>query len=389
MRSLLLFLSVFIPLTAFSQITIESNTLPKVGDVLIYQDFAGYEDTLAYQQNGEDVTWDIGRLNITGTSEEAYEDISMSELADSFPDANMLVDLNGFQAAALRGPNSIEILGISTGNQGGFGGFNLDSIDAAINFDDNYVLRQTPLTYGSRFEDGFEVIFTFPASLIPGLDSIDTGALGGALESIRITTTASKSEEVVGWGSLSIWETEKEVLKVEQIDVTETIIEVGVNVFGFVLWINAGDLLGGGMDVGFGGAQEVTTYKFLSADLQTSFVEFTENRFADTLGNNFITVSGRVSGNVMSSNENLSFDEGSLALYPNPSYDFITLETADKNLGSEWSIEIIDLQGQRILSLPSYQHSDKIDVSGLQAGHYLLRVSTESNNYLTKMTVVK
>ena len=389
MRSLVLFLSLFISLPAFSQITIESNTLPKVGDVLYYQDFAAYEDTLAYQENGEDIRWEIGRLNIVGNSEEAYEDISMSELADSFPDANMLVDLGGFQAAAIRGPNSIEIIGVSTANQGGFGGFSLDSIDTAINFDDNYTIKQTPLSYGSKFEDDFEVIITFPASLIPGLDSLDTGGLGGALESIRITTVASKSEEVVGWGTLSVWETEKEVLKVEQIDVTETIIEIGINVLGFTLWINAADFLGGGMDLGFGGPQSITTYKFLSADLQTSFIEFTENRFADTLGTNFLTVSGRVSGNVMSNNENLSFDEGSIALYPNPSYDYITLVTEDEALGTEWSVEILDLQGQRIFSQGKYQQTDRIDVSGLTAGHYLLRVATEHHSYLTKLTVAK
>lgn len=380
MRSLIVVLAILLSSSMYAQITVEGNTLPKVGDVLQYQDFRGYEDTLAYQADGADVRWDIGRLNVTGTTEELYSDISGTPLADSFPEANMLLELGGFQAAATRSTNSIEIIGISTEGFGGFG------IDAAIEFANNYTLRQTPLTYGSAFDDSFEVIFTLPANLIPGLDSLDFGIAGAVLDSIRVTTNISKSEEVVAWGTLSLWGTEKEVLKVKQIDNNETGIEIGLSVFGFPLWIDASAFLG---DTGFGGAQSLVTYKFLSADLQTSVLEFTENRFQDTLGINFLTISGRASADIMSGTENLSFDKGSLSLFPNPSQDLITISSDDRELGDFCDVEIIDLHGRSILSIPSYYYDTQIDIGSLSNGPYLLRVTAANNNFVIKISVMK
>jgi len=379
MRSLFFFLSLLLSFTTYSQITIEANTLPEVGDVLEYQNFAAFEDTLAYQQNGENISWEIGRVGLTGNSQEAYPDIANSPLADSFPDANMLLNLGPFEAAAIRRPNSIDIIGISIGGFGDFG------IDAAVNFANNYTLRQTPLTYGSQYDDDFEVVITIPADEIPFLDSLDLGALGGVVEAIRVTSIVSKSEEVVGWGNLSLWNENIEVLKVEQIDNSETVIEAGVNLGGFIFWFDIADFLGGTMGDGFAGAQSTLTHKFLAADLKTSVIEFTENRFQDELGVNILTVTGRVSGDIMSNTENLTFEDGGISLFS----DMITLSSTNDDLNNDLHLEVLDFEGRKVLSIPAHKLGRRIDVSGLQAGQYILRVRSEKNSYLTKMTLIR
>jgi len=378
MRFLYFFLVLLISHSSSAQITIEAITLPKEGDILLYQNFAGYEDTLAYQTNGEDVTWEIGKLDIVGNSEETYSDIADTDLVDSFPDANMVLELGGFQAAALRTANTVEVVGISTGGFGGFG------IDAAIDFDDNYVVRQTPLTYGSQFDDSFEIIFTLAADLIPGLDSLDLG-IGGVLDSIRVTTNSSKSEEVIGWGTLNLWGQEKEVLKVEQIDNSETKLEVGVLVLGFPVWIDATEFLGA---TGFGGVQSRYTYKFLAADLKTSVIEFTENRFQDTIGNNLITISGRVSGDIMSGTENLTFEEGLISAFPNPTSDYIILRSDNVELTNADKVTIMDLHGRAVLTT-AYRLGDRINLSSLVDGQYLISVHAENRNYISRMSIIR
>jgi len=100
MKNLYIFLAVLLcSHLAVAQITIVEASLPKVGDVLEYQIFNNYPNSSDYSLTGENIEWQFDGFNVIGTEMESYTDISMTALADSFPEANMLLDFGGFEAA--------------------------------------------------------------------------------------------------------------------------------------------------------------------------------------------------------------------------------------------------------------------------------------------------
>lgn len=377
MRNLII-IQAFILITATlsSQITIESNVLPKVGEELEYRTFAGYEDTLSYAENGENIVWDFNDIQITGTATEIYQDINETLWADTFPDADMIVDFTGFPAVAKRYDDRIAILDIIAEGFGGFG------FDAEIQISDEFIVQSTPMTYGTYNEDDLEIVATIDASLLPFLDSIDLSDFGiiGELESLRITVNTTEIEDVVGWGQVNILNEERAVLKVKEEQISDTKVELGLNVFGFPLWLDVGEIFGndpggggpGGLG-GFGGMQSFVTYKFLAADSKMSIVEFTENRFQDTLGINMLTVSGRVSGDIIAGTDNLTLEDADYTVFPNPASGHLIIANEDET-GESISVDIFSMMGQLLQTSKNYVIGDPLTLLSLDNGQYLLRV---------------
>ena len=132
-----------------AQITIESNTLPEPGDVLSYTTFSNYPDTLSFKATGENLNWSYSSFDLNaplGTVTEVYAEIAGTELMDSFPDANMILNIMGFEAAAIKTENAIEVIGLSEGAFGEFG------VEANIALDEPYIYRQTPLNYNETYK---------------------------------------------------------------------------------------------------------------------------------------------------------------------------------------------------------------------------------------------
>lgn len=64
-------------------------------------------------------------------------------------------------------------------------------------------------------------------------------------------------------------------------------------------------------------------------------------------------------------------------IYPNPAQNLVTIEGAEPS-----QIELYNLSGQK---LDAYKNSTTIDVSGLPAGVYLLKVTTSDGNFVKKV----
>ena len=350
-----------------AQITIGTATIPDIGDRLTYTSFVGLSDTSGYKLAGENLIWNFENFT-TGPEElESYLDINQTDLVDEFPDANMVLSIFNFQAAAVRSDSAIYVLGLESQDFTGFG------VETEANFDQPYLYRTVPLTFGDQFSDAFDVAATFPSNIIPGLDSIDIPIPGTTLDSLRITLTISKTETVTAWGTLNLLGESFEVLKIRQIDSTSTKIEAGLrSVFGFT-WVDATPLIGD--DIGIN--QNSVTYKFVTDNSKRSIIEISENVIQDTI----VVVSGRITNALFSNTVNITNDSKPLHIYPNPSSDFIQVGVEDEVNMLEKLI-LVDSKGRIIQERNNYVQSDRIPVHQMLSGTYII-ISFVGNDIYT------
>ncbi len=362
----------------FSQITLSTSTIPQVNDVLMYNDFEYAGASEDYSIQGEDMTWSLSQFIFTGMSEEAYLDIQNFDLKDTFPDANMLLTFGPFEAAAIGSENAIEIIGTGPVEAQGFLGD-----ESSNRLEDPFVLRQVPFTYEDKIESDFAIQFAFDAALIPGLDSIELPIPGATLDSLRFTNVIYRQEEAIGWGKLDLMGNNFDVLQLQIVDSTATIIEAGLGVLGQVIWFDASAFLGedGG---GFGENSAMTTYKFVTEDDKESLLEFTENSITDTLGQEIgIQITGRMSANI--SSNTVEQNSVSVSLMPVPAYDKLHLIGENIELFSQY--QIIGNNGEVITAAPlNYSQKNAIPIMHLHSGLYYLKLISADRITTLKFT---
>ena len=389
MRCLLLSFIVFVSFQAIGQVTIDVNTLPEVGDAFDFRTFSDFEGDTTYRATGADLSWTFDDFNLDGDFEEAFAAIT-PELAASFPEGEISLGLAGFQAAAVRTPTTLEVIGIGGGGLMGFE-FNPQR------FPDPFVEVQRPLNFGDCFEDRVDLPFVIPADSIPGLDSLEIPVPFVSLDSIRVTSRLFKKETADAWGDLTVLGTNLPVLKVTRMDSFELAIDLGITTFGLFSWLSLEDalaLLGGagGIPVdsligpGIGQAMGSVSYSFYTPDTRGAILEFTETEFVPPMGGDpVLFVNGLVSLDVVPTSVS-DFDLGpAISLSPNPAMDRLSIATDETSLFQ--SLQVFDIRGKEVLNRTAYDPREGLDVSTFQSGTYLLVVGTEKG-YTSKKFVV-
>lgn len=380
MKSYLAIIVMLVPVSLCAQITVTSESLPDIGDELEFTLFSNFEDTLEYRKSGPNAEWSFDTFNPVTAQEETYLDITGTELSDSFPDANMIVEFGGFQSAAERTDSTISIVGVLVD---GFAGFD---INADVFLEEPFRLRYTPFEYEDVIEDDFQIQITLNAAIIPFLDSLDVGIPGATIDSIRVTIDITKREEAIGWGTLTLAGEQQEVLQILENNSTETIIEVGVNL-GIFFWIDATDLLGGLGGAGvpnLGGNQSITTYKFMNMEDKRAILQFDESIVLDTAGMPSLVVNGRTSSEFLTDVEDI-IPNASITISPNPADQHIDIT------GSE-QYDIIDsriynFNGQLVMSNFRITGDGRIDIHTLPTGTYMLLIRSEEGLIAEKFMV--
>ncbi len=372
MKNLLLSLSFTLLFAglSYTQTTINDSTLPEIGDQLIYTNFNVDSSINDYKNQGENLTWEYSNLNLLNDQTENYEDINGHNLQDKFPNANMVLNVFGFDAAANRMTQSIEILGLDIPEFAGI------PVNSNVIFDEPFTLRSTPFGYGDIIEDSYQFQLTFGSDLIPGIDTLTIPGINVQIDSIRSTTTIHKVEEGTAWGTLNLEGNEYDVLKVKQDDITSSTIEVGFEVFGQFTWLDASLFLQDFFEML---NQTSTTYKFLTNDSKTSLIEFTEIQLPDTIGGGQVNVVARVSKNLPSS-LNYSLTQNDVNIYPNPAQDFLFIKGIESpKSNTNWTI--YNSSGKEV-SEGYFNEDGLIDISSLSSGHYFIKI--QDGNATTK-----
>jgi len=362
---LVLTISLFVTVSS-AQIEVGVETLPEAGDILEYVTFDYTGDTLSYRQEGEAQVWVFSEFEFTGEEQDTFRDIANTEYVDSFPNADLMFNTIGFQAAAKRNTNSIELLGIVSPE--------IDFLDlSGISlFDSPFDYRRAPINFGDSFEDDARLFFQFSAEVIPGVDSLELPIPGATLDSIRFVVEISKKETTVGWGTMELDATEHEVLMIKQEDNFENTLEVGLNLFDNIVWFDASEFFGAGGDTGLGlGFNSTITYKYLNADSKESIIEFSEQRTVDTLGVSSLAVSGRIAEGFVTEVNEIVLQVENFKISPNPSEGLIQV-ICDSDVIIQPNLTIRNMKGEKIWSVKNYSYGDNIDVTNLPKGLYLM-----------------
>jgi hypothetical protein len=351
-------LLILVTVCGYSQITVQPESLPDIGDILLYRQFTGFDDTSAYRASGENQLWVLDSFNLTGNVEESYLDINGTSIGDTFPEANMLVSLLIFEAAAIRTDSSIDIIGVLPGDFSGFG------VETNPVFSEPFAIRKTPFQYGDMIEDELSFQIQFPSSLIPGLDTIEIPF--ASLDSIRVTITISKSEEATAWGDLEFDDQIFDVLQIKQMEATNTLFEAGLStLLGFV-WVDATQFIG---DIASTFNQQSTTYKFVTADSKVSIIEFRETLIQDTI----LNVTGRIGEEVISGLSDPISRGLNFSVYPNPSDEYIIIRSKNNQMTST-EVLIVNTDGKICRHIPNYLPGNKISLRNLPSGLYYVGV---------------
>lgn len=81
--------------------------------------------------------------------------------------------------------------------------------------------------------------------------------------------------------------------------------------------------------------------------------------------------------------EVLGFDQHEIKLYPNPVYDYLTIDTSKKEI----DVEVYDYSGMRTSTIRVRNNS--VDLSRLESGPYILQVKSKGGQLLTTRKIVK
>ena len=378
MKILLTIISTLLTSGLFSQVTVNAMSLPDVGDELDYTVFAEYQDTVSYRMSGEDMEWSFDSFNAVNSQTEVYSDITTTNFRDSFPEANILLAFGGFESAAIKTDSSLAIVGIIIEGIEGFG------IELNVDLEEPFRLRETPFEFGDIIEDAFEVEVGISASIIPGIDSFDIGIPNTTIDSIRVTADFYKKEEAIGWGTLNIIGQEKEVLQIQENSRTNTTIEIGANLFGNLIWIDAAAFLGDMLD-DFGGNQTTVSYKFLTASDKRSVIEFEENRVVDTLGNSMLVVNGRTSAEFLSATQNIASHNFEIEIYPNPADNYFLISTQD--ILKSGRVSLYTISGLLVFSAHDIHTNNNIDISSMIPGTYILHYNSGEGSAVKKLII--
>ena len=88
--------------------------------------------------------------------------------------------------------------------------------------------------------------------------------------------------------------------------------------------------------------------------------------------------------------ETLSIENSSIEdfrIYPNPADDFVTVETSVSLEGA--IISLFDVNGRRVLNYKKNTENNKIDISNLNAGEYILRIVSSEGNVLSEKLLIR
>ena len=77
------------------------------------------------------------------------------------------------------------------------------------------------------------------------------------------------------------------------------------------------------------------------------------------------------------------FDLSNLKIYPNPvNGDYVTIQSP---ISGEKNIEVYDITGKRLIN--TILNSDKLDISSVSAGVYLVKVTVQGQSKVSKLII--
>ncbi len=349
-----------------AQPTITNAIFPEVGDVGMTGNAPMPGVDLG--TTGGSQTWDWADLNALTMDTIEVNDAASGTGAGLFPNADLRI-------SAFNGENYIEV----TNNQVKAVGFiGQDPLGFGVELDVVYnpaqTLLETPISFmdTKNFQFGF-IEGASPDILPPGfLDS-----LGIEVDSLRVTYTADRIEEVDAWGTMIIPNGSYEVLRIKATEYTNTKVEGLVEVIpGFPQWVDPATL---GVNLPGAGPDTLQYYSFLSPSSKTPIAEVTVD-FGSTEAN---AVTFKIDDEVVSVKDVAGLDVDMKAV-PNPAINEVDFQINGVPSGN-YTLKLYNILGKVILEQEQNLTGKDIissDISALNRGTYIYSLTDSDGNVL-------
>jgi len=361
-------------MTTWSQVVLNTNTLIEVGDTLRTA-FDPLPMDLVLGVGGEDKSWDFSALS--GLSSEALVlDPSEGLNAASFPEANQLFKVSLTQ----------EVYNQKTGNQVNLVGFAGDDpfglgIQTILPYTPPYPERVLPLEYEDINEYDTQLKNQLPKDALPQflIDSLANSGI--TFDSVRITITTNRIDEVDAWGTMQLPQGSFEVLREKRIRTQTPFIEFKV---GFLGWTNATPFL-------------IDQFEALKPDTLHSYYFWGDAKepiaIVDYVGDFETGTIDDVTYKFDAMTVDIPYrkrNKSDVIAYPNPAIDEVRFDL--RNLPSgDYRISILNILGQEILSQNYRVNGNKtviMDLDRLRKGTYLYALLDENDKPVTTKRLV-
>jgi hypothetical protein len=336
----------FISWSAIGQITINSND---VLDVQQYVDRAyDFNPSIVHSPGGADQTWNFGMLLNQDDSELfGFGVASWYDGHQNFPDANLGTtdQQSGWNTFARKDNDAIDVLGVYGDLTGG-------GNNSAIAITPYDRIIQFPASFGSEYNSDYSIRTSF--------DGSDFG-----LDSIVVEIDVVKNVEFDAWGEITTPFGTFQTIRQYVHEITTT--DITGYTFGFPAFQDES-------------TEETHQYLYWTNDPISRFVvlEYTYDPITDLVEDVIWQRSSPV----------LSLDEESadvqVKVYPNPATEFITIDT-DIHAAN---YAIVDLMGKKVTAGTVDNHANKINVSGLNAGTYVLQLQDQNQKTVAVRRIV-
>jgi hypothetical protein len=352
MRGVLLFaaIALFTGLKAQSPITISNSNMPSSGDTLRYS-LAQLNSLGNYTQTGTNYTWNFSNLNPMS------QGVRNFKTAFQTPYAFFFLGLNEY------GEKIADTLGAGPLVMTNYYNYYKKQASPAAFIADGVGITFSAVPVPSYYSDKDE-LYMFPMSY-PKYDSttFKFTTASNSLIPIQYSKTGYRVTIVDGWGSITTPYGTANCLRLITTQYSQDSVKNNIVPL---------------FSIGFPNHQR--SYQWMTTTTKIPFLEITGN----LTGNNFTPTQARYRDSPRTITQIEERQMPDLAMYPNPVKDYIFLNIpAEKNLNAE----IMNITGQLIGSHsaePFGEAGQKLNMSALPQGLYLMKISFDNNSYYFK-----
>lgn len=373
-KSLPVLLLVFLASSLSAQFTLTADYFPVVGDTLKFtvadSAFAANVDLMV--DGGENLDWYLG--NAIGAGD--FNEPVVAANDPDFPDATISIITNGVtESFYLASETSFDLVGVKT------------SFDLLPNFPISTPVtpvrpvRRAPLSFGATFSAVTENSVTLSPDSIPAEVLGEIGTALNNVDSLRITTVSTRSDEVDAYGTVRLGDNFYPVLREKRTEEVFIRLEVRtlplnwIDVTGSITILNPqlADLLG----------QQPTTinYLFWAEDSKEPIVDVTTDAETGTVQR--MTYKR---AQTSTSTGGPGQRQAQVRVFPNPATALATFEIEGLSPGN-YTLQLVDMVGRRMATREFSPLGDQtrlnLDVSNLRAGIYLYTLRNERGRTIT------
>lgn len=358
-----------------AQITLTSDYFPVAGDTLKYviadSAFASTVDLMI--DGGADLAWDLSDAIGSSDINEPVDAANDPEYPTATTSIRSFATTSFYQSSE----TSFDLVGVRT---------EVDlfpGLDISTPITPARPVRRAPLSMGATFSTVTENAITISPDSIPAEVLVELGGALSGVDSIRITTISTRSDEVDAWGTVRLLNNFYPVLREKRTEGVFIRLEVQtlplpfIDVTGTITIVNP--------EIGqFVGQQpETVSYLFWNDESKEPIVE---------------AVTDEMSGDVTrmlykraeqsTSTGGPGVQQAQVMVFPNPARDFTTFEIEGLSPGN-YSLQLVNMTGKEIATREFSPFGNQtrlnLDVSDLPAGLYLYSVrNAQGRRIVTK-----